>query len=257
MKELVRSAGQGRTLEDLWEAARLVQPLSYRSTAELRDLPSAAQRYFRRAISPGAPPVSSVKLRMHGEIKLAGWHPFTADQVISWNVGMIWQASVRMYGMTVSGSDRLLNGQGAMQWKLFGKVPLVNAAGPDITRSSAGRMNIESLWLPSVLTQPNVQWGHAETDSFIIRFTANQEDAEIEYRVDHSGQLKSISMPRWGNPGGGPYRYVPFGAVVEESASFDGYTIPTRLTVGWFFGTSKFATEGEFFRVTIDHAEYV
>jgi len=33
---------------------------------------------------------------MHAQIKLGGWHPFVADQVISWDRGMIWQARIRM-----------------------------------------------------------------------------------------------------------------------------------------------------------------
>jgi hypothetical protein len=32
------------------------------------------------------------------------------------------------------------------------------------------------------------------------------------------------------------------------------YTIPTRVRVGWYFGTSRFESEGEFFRATIEDA---
>ena len=58
---------------------------------------------------------------------------------------MIWRATVRMHGLPIRGSDSYLDGQGAMRWRLFGIVPMVNAAGPDITRSAAGRVNIESI----------------------------------------------------------------------------------------------------------------
>lgn len=144
-----------------------------------------------------------------------------------------------------------------MQWKLFGKLPLMQVAGSDITRSSAGRMNIESLWLPSVLAGPKVDWSYTGTNSFGARFTANNESAALEYGIKDSGELNSVSMPRLGNPGGGPYRYGPFGALVEDSASFGGYTIPTRLQAEWFFSTNRFASEGEFFRATIDSAQYL
>jgi hypothetical protein len=63
-------------------------------------------------------------------------------------------------------------------------------------------------------------------------------------------------MPRWGNPDGGPFRYVACGAFVEKADTFSGYTIPTRLRVGWHFGTERFETEGESFRVTIKSAEF-
>ena len=42
----------------------------------------------------------------------------------------------------------------------------------------------------------------------------------------------------------------------EYEKAFDGITIPTTMRVGWYFGSDRFATEGEFFRVTVDHAEF-
>ncbi len=56
---------------------------------------------------------------MHGEIKLRRWLPFTAEQVIHWGRGMTWQAAVRMSSMSIRGFDRLVDGEGAMRWKLL------------------------------------------------------------------------------------------------------------------------------------------
>jgi hypothetical protein len=176
----------------------------------------------------------AVRLKMHGEIKLGGWHAFRAGQVIRRGRGMIWQASTRLYGLPVSGSDRYLDGEGSMQWKLFGIVPLVNASGPDISLSGAGRFHIESVWLPSM----------------------RADISDVDYTFDAGGGLQSLSMLRWGNPGDGPFRYEKFGAFVDDEGTFGGYTIPIRLRVGWYFGTERFAKEGEFFRVTIDDAKY-
>ena len=44
---------------------------------------------------------------------------------------------------------------------------------------------------------------------------------------------------------------MDFGGIIEEEGTFCGYTIPTRLRIGWYFGTERFESEGEFFRVTI------
>ena len=35
-----------------------------------------------------------------------------------------------------------------------------------------------------------------------------------------------------------------------------GITLPSRMRLGWFFGTSRFESEGELFRVTIDDAVF-
>ena len=245
------------SIGELWEQAVRSSPSSKPLTSERASLPAAVQRYLGFSIAPGTPPASTVRLEMHGEIKLGGWHPFVAEQVISWDRGMIWQASVRMYGLPISGSDRLLSGKGAMQWKLFGILPLMRAEGDNITRSAAGRMNIEALWLPSVLSDATVGWSSADAKHMTAHFTAQKEAASVEFTLGASGELESISMPRWGNVGGGPYRLIPFGGFIERSSIFGGFTIPTQLRVGWFFGTDRFNSEGEFFRATIDNAEYV
>jgi hypothetical protein len=49
---------------------------------------------------------------------------------------------------------------------------------------------------------------------------------------------------------------VDFGGILEEEGTFCGYTIPTRLRIGWYFGSERFESEGEFFRATIDDAIY-
>jgi hypothetical protein len=245
-----------QSLEQLWNSAAAVGPTQNFEPAALSALPEAAQRYLKHAIAPGTTLATAVRLQMRGEIKLKRWYPFSAEQVIHWNRGMIWQATVRMWGMTMRGSDSFLDGQGGMDWKLFGILPVINASGPDVTRSAAGRANIESLWLPSVLLREDVKWTASDQNHPHARFSAHTESAELDYTIDESGELKTVYMPRWGNPDKGNFRYVPFGALIEEEQTFGGYTIPARVRVGWNFGTNRFEPEGEFFRATIDQAAY-
>jgi len=143
-----------------------------------------------------------------------------------------------------------------MRWKLLGVVPLVNASGPDITRSAAGRVNLESIWLPSVLCKKDVAWTSSDPGHCHARLTAHNEIADIDYEIGEGGRLKAVSMPRWGNPEGAEFHYSNCGAFVEAEGSFAGYTVPTRMRVGWHFGTQRFESEGEFFRVIIDSAAY-
>src|SRR4051794_8989962 len=123
------------SLDELWNlsprSGRVFRPEDFSS------LPEPVQRYLQHAIAPGTPLASAVRLQMHGEIKLKEWLPFTAEQVISLGRGMIWKAKVRLYGAPITGSDRIVDGEGAMRWKLFGIIPIVKASGPDTTRSTA------------------------------------------------------------------------------------------------------------------------
>jgi len=223
---------------------------------ELDQLPEPAQRYLKHAIAPSALPAQAVRIQMEGQIKLREWLPFTAEQVIDWQRGFIWQASAKMRGLPIRGSDRLLEGLGAMRWKMLGLVPVMTAGGPDISRSAAGRVAAESIWLPSVLRSQGVTWTSSDAGHPKASFEAFGEWVELELTIAGDGRLQSVWLPRWGNPEDGPFRYEAFGAIAEEEGTFDGYSVPTRLRAGWYFGEDRFDSEGEFFRATITGVEY-
>jgi hypothetical protein len=190
---------------------------------------------------------------MRGEIKISRWLPFHAEQVIHLERGFIWQAAVPRFGMPlIRGFDRLVDGAGEMRWKLFGLVPVMTASGPDITRAAIGRFDVESVWLPSVLVRQNVRWASNDARHAAVLLRHNSEP--VEFEIDESGRLQSVRMQRWSNPGGGSFRLVEFGGMLDAERTFAGYTIPSRVRVGWYFGSPRFDVEGEFFRATIEDA---
>ena len=242
------------SLDDLWNNAAPGET-TFRPES-VSNLPEAARRYLQHAIAPGTRLASAVRLKMHGEIKLKRWFPFRAEEVICWNRGVIWQARVRMNGLLVMGSDRMVDGEGAMRWKFLGMIPILAASSPDISRSAAGRFGAESMWLPSVLCGPDVSWIGQDSECARARLAVQGHDVEVNLAIDDDGRLKAVELQRWGNPGGGGFREAPFGGIAESEETFAGFTIPARLRVGWYPGTPQFEAEGEFFRVTIDDALY-
>ena len=243
------------SLAELWESTT-----PSRHTFDpngLAGLPVAAQRFLRRAISPGSPLATAVRLDMHGEIKLRRWLPFKAEEIIHRERGMIWTATVRSAGsLSIHGYDRFVDGQGAMCWKLLKMIPVMRASGPDITRSAAGRFAAELIWLPSALARTGLSWSDEGPNEAVARISLRPEEIELHLHVDAAGELQRVQLSRWGNPDDAEYRHVSFGAIVEERGTFSGVTIPTRMRVGWYFGADQFESEGEFFRVTIDHATW-
>lgn len=109
------------SVSDLWESVPSAENVF--QAANLSHLPDAVQRYLEQAIAPGTRLAQAVRLQMHGEIKLKRWLPFKAEEVIAWNRGFIWSATVRMFGMPIRGSDRYVDGEGSMRWRLFGIYP--------------------------------------------------------------------------------------------------------------------------------------
>ena len=220
-------------------------------------LPAAARRYIEHAVAQGTPRASVARLQMRGEIRLkTTWHPFDADQVIRWDRGFVWRAKVRIKGLPVTGFDRWIDGQGSMHWRLLGIVPIVTASGPDVSRSAAERMLIETVWLPSVLLDPGVIWSEQDATHVGADVTLREQHTHFELYLDEQGRIRSVSMLRWGNPDGHGYEALPFGGMAEEERTFAGFTIPSKLRIGWYFGTDRFEPEGEFFRCMINEAVY-
>lgn len=243
------------SLDELWETAP--KEGATFPPAHLRTLPEPARRYLEHAIVPGTALASAVQLRMHGEFRLKkDWCPFTAEQVIRWDGEMLWRATMRLHGLPITGFDSVLDGKGEMQWKLFGLFPVASGEGPDVTRSALGRVEGESMWLPSLLCGEEIAWTASDEHHVEATLSMQDETTQLHLTIGDTGRLEQVLYKRWGNPESGAFHYADFGGFAEEEGTFDGYTIPTRLRVGWYFGSDRFKTEGEFFRVTIDHAAY-
>jgi hypothetical protein len=105
--------------------------------------------------------------------------------------------------------------------------------------------------MPSSMSVANVVW--TEDDHSITAIAPGL--SPITLNVGENGAVKSVSMMRWDNPDGGDFASVSFGGFVDEEATWDGYTIPSRLRMGWHFGSDRF-DDGEFFRAQITRAEF-
>lgn len=238
-------------LRGLWDSRAKFDPNT------LQALPYSARRYLEHAITPGTVLATSVKLRMHGEIKVKRWHKFEAYQLVENTHDFLWIAVMHLSGIPIRGSERFVQGKGGTQWSVFGLLPVMIGAGRNITRSIAGRAVAESIWLPSALCANNVRWTGLSERRAHAHIAIGGGHGELALKVDERGRLENFRLLRWGNPGGGDFHSVPFGGVVEEEGTFRGNTIPTRLRIGYYAGTDRFETEGELVRIVIDDAQFL
>jgi hypothetical protein len=221
--------------------------------AELAGLPDPVRRYLGAAIAPGTPLAAAARIRMRGQIKLGRWIPFRAEQLLAPHHGFHWAA--RGAGV-VSGFDRYVGGQGQMRWRLLGLVPVMQADGPDLSRSAAGRVVGEAMWVPTaLLPRFGVDWSAADDHHLTARWRIDTHQAELELVVDERGRLREGVFQRWGDPDRtGSLGLHPCGGEVTAHASFGGVTVPSEGRAGWFYGTDRWA-EGEFFRYQLTSLE--
>ncbi len=246
---------QDPLLEELWETA----PIGTRrfDPAQVAGMPPAARRYLLHTLAPGAMLPSAVRLTMDGTIRLRGaWHRFTAEQVSRWGRGFVWRARARMYGLPVTGFDRLVDGVGLAQWRMLGLFPVMQGEGPDMTRSAAGRVNGEVIWMPGTLLEPEVELLPGTEDRVEGIVHAHGDDTRFWLELSAAGSVVAAGMDRWGAPDQGIYQYHPFGGIIEDEVTVAGITIPTRVRMGWHYGTDRFEVEGEFFRAEITAAHF-
>jgi hypothetical protein len=231
--------------------ARLLQPPAPGefSAAELEGLPEPARRYLAQAIAPGTPLAASARLRMRGHIKVGRWLPFRAHQVLNPHHGFVWTA--RAAGI-IAGSDRYVDGDGAMDWKLAGLVTVAHAQGPDTSRSAAGRAGAEAIWLPTtLLPRFGVHWSAADSDQVTAHYQVGETPLAVTYQLDMDGRVRWLVFDRWGDPDNtGAFGWHRFGGELTGYRSFQGLAIPTEGRLGWFYGSDRWPA-GEFFRYQI------
>jgi hypothetical protein len=231
--------------------ARLLQPPEPGrfGAAELEGLPEPVQRHLAQAITHGTSLATSARLRMRGHIRVGRWLPFRARQVLNPHHGFVWTA--RVAGV-IAGSDRYLDGDGGLDWKLLGLLTVAHADGPDVSRSAAGRAGAEGVWLPTaLLPRFGVRWSAAAGDQLTARYQVGQTPLEITYQLEADGRIRWLVFDRWGDPENrGTFGWHRFGGEFSGYRSFQGLTIPSEGRLGWFYGSDRWPA-GEFFRYQI------
>jgi hypothetical protein len=222
------------------------------------DLPPPARRYFLHAIQPRTPLASSVRLDMRGTIRLGptrNWMPMTAREILSPPARFVWRATIGRGLLRLIRGDEYAEGSGRVRFSLWGIIPVVNRSGSDVSRSARGRLAGESCWVPaSLLPQRGVQWEAVDEESAQATITIHGETVTTTFFVSPEGRLQRSVLPRWGDQTeDGRFATIPFGCEVKAEQTYQGYTIPSEIGAGWWFGTDRYF---ESFRARIENAVF-
>lgn len=227
----------------------------------LEDQPEIARRYLTHAIAPGTPLRPTVILTMKGTFRLGTKDEprefeMRARQLLTAPDEFVWVARMDGNGMIITGSDGLEGGHGWTRFWAYGLKSLVReAATQDVDRAARARPALEAIWAPAALHPAlGARWQPIGPDRADVTFGEGSEAVTITLALAADGAVKSVETQRWSNANPeGAYRLQPFGAEVLEEDTFDGFTIPSRVSVGNHFGTPDFFA---FFEATVSAADY-
>ena len=229
------------------------------SETDLAGLPEPAIRYLRHAIAPGTPLSPACRIEMTGTMTPSPGSPptaLTAVEALTPREGFVWTAQATMKGLPVRVRDQYHRGVGGVYVTAAGVLPIpLGGNDADVARSARGRLAGEAVWCPTALLHPDVTWDDVDADR--ARYTLSIDGAAIAVtlHIDREGALKDVTLNRWGAPEGGAARLHPYGFRVDAEGTFDGVTIPTRITGGWDYGTEAY-NETRAATFTVHHAEF-
>jgi hypothetical protein len=197
------------------------------------------QRYLSHAIAAGAPLKCGALLAMQGRIRVGAWLSFDARQEFHGHA-FTWSARAGLGPFRpLRVTDRYADGAGSTEGRI-GPLRFLHADDENTARAAAGRAAAESIWVPeTLLPERGVSW-RAESDTQIVAsFEVPPEQVELHLTIDEQGGPRTVSLMRWGNVGQDHFGYIPFGGEIHEERRFGLFTLPSRVTVGWWFGTPR------------------
>ncbi len=225
--------------QELWS-----EPGSVITHEDLAGLPDPIRRWIAAAGGVGALRSPSVRLRIEGEMKPkpgASSFEIKAEETIGFGRGFVWKARSRIGLFQMSVLDAYHRGDGFMRGRFIGIVPLMNAAGDDITRSSRHRLAAESALFPTgVLPRDGLLWSPVDDASATATFTIDGEDIPVTVTVDDAGDVAEVTMERWGDVRRDGFGLIPYGYRVEETRDIGGLRFPIRVRGGWWYGSDRY-----------------
>ena len=213
-----------------------------------KDLPPAAKRYLLHAILPGTPLAKRVKMKMSGTLRREDaqvWIPFEAEEILAGGDGLVWKAKLKTgEDSWLDGAEYYFRGKGQISFFRHRFIPSVLESSLVVDRSMAGRVLIESIWLPpAFLPQRAARWENMDKSRAKVTLSIDDLSSTMIVTVEDDGGLREVVIPRYHQ---GEERKIekagwrPFGIKVEEEKTFEGYRIPTKISAGWWYGTGRY-----------------
>lgn len=137
---------------------------------------------------------------------------YQARQIVAvGEAGFVWQARRRFGPLSwLLVTDALVAGQGRLEARLFGALPVAKASGVEVTLAEAFRYLAELPWAPdAILGNPEVEWRVIAPDEVEARLNTRVGTARVVFGFDAAGDIVTMQARQRPatDPSGRPVRY--------------------------------------------------
>ena len=174
-----------------------------------------------------------VVLAQEGEMRLGRgrWQRFRAVQEL-WaeEVRFCWRARFRLFRV----EDSYRDGDGRLDARLLGLVPVVRARGPELSLGEAYRYLGELPWVPPARTlNPALEWRELDAATHEVATTVGDARAVVRIALDEHGDAVSVSAVARPALEGKRTVERPWGGGFSDYRTQGGLRIPTRGEAWW------------------------
>jgi hypothetical protein len=207
-------------------------------------LPAPVAAWGARAAA-GGPPPAWVRLQQRGEMRLKPgdrWRPFRAVQTIGLRVpAFVWLADFQIAPLlSLRILDAFVGGQGQLEARLFGSLPLARAAGPETDRGELMRYLAELAWVPQAMSHNRwLHWREIAQDRFEVSAESPDGPARVRLRFEH-GDLVEVEADDRPREEHGRMVPRPWKGRFWSYRVLDRWRIPAQAEVSWVLPEGDF-----------------
>lgn len=230
--DVLRERGRAGAL-----AAGVAAPVT---ESDLAALPAPAQTWLRRAGVVGRPRVRSFAARLRTEFRTGRDAPFMPAVVEQYDLFAPAAAS-RLFFMTAyragvpfDAFHRYADGAATMQVRVAGLFPVVDAAGPEMTRSeTVTLLNDLCLLAPAAVIDAPIRWRTVDSHHVEATYTNAGQTVSAVLAFDDAGDLADfVSRDRAQSDGKTSHLY-PWSTPVRAIRQLNGVRVAAEAEALW------------------------
>lgn len=221
-------------------------------------LPVPVRRWLENSGAADHERISLVKLKQTGEMKTdqgqGEWASTEAEQVFNVDEpSFVWSVEMQMMpGVTLSGRDLFVNGEGHMLIKLYSMISVVDETGEKIDRGALQRFLSEIVWFPTAAVNDYISWSAIDSTTAEATMSWQGISETVRFHFTNEGDVTSITAKRYMG-GGTEAMRRPWIVRVINTGEIGGVRIPTEVDVSWELDTGLYT----WYRFKVTNLQYI